>query len=207
MKKTILILLLCGCAIPRPSMCADATVRLSNYESQMPVYYQQTGTLAWRDFFGTGIFVEVWGGPVGGSLRPISIIGTETTVIPLKEPGFFDAGVGVIPGVGPGGQVELKVYAWTAAVPGDRFGLNSSGSWLQSSGSWDPQSGLAPTGPPLALPSSVIVNPTIPEPYSLTLGLLGGATLLTNKVIKTMQINSHKPKNALPQSAAILPKK
>jgi hypothetical protein len=160
---------------------ADATVRLNNYDSLMPVYYQRVGNLASGDDF----YIEVWGGPVGSgwtTMLPIIPVGATTPTIKLKEPGYFDAGIGVIRFVFENGPVTLGVRGWYGYPTYQQAasaGLSGQSlEWGQLAGSWDPQSGLTPTGPLLEMISPLEIGYPLPEPSSLMLAILGGALIL-----------------------------
>jgi hypothetical protein len=61
---------------------------------------------------GADYYVEVLGGPVGGVLIPISFAGTNTIRIKLNPDGFFDAGIGVVPGLKDNAVAEFQVRVW-----------------------------------------------------------------------------------------------
>lgn len=165
---------------------ADATIRLNNKDAQMPIFLRHVGTLATP---ADQIYIQVLAGPVGGYLSVVTPIGATTSLIRLSVPGYFDAGIGIIPGIGDAKVVDCRIQVWQALPnstgPGVFESAISVGSatWTQRSGSWDPKSVLAPSGPVLAMPSAVLVG-AIPEPSTVALGLLGGAALVTNTVIK-----------------------
>ena len=111
---------------------------------------------------------------MGGTLAPVATVGTTETVFSLKEPGFFDAGLGVIPGIPPedvGMQVTLELRAWTEATP-FKDGASGAIRFEQASGSWDPASGTAPTGVPLAMPYPLTMI-TLPEGSTFSLAAEG----------------------------------
>ena len=184
MKYVCLIIVNVMLAILPPMACADATVRLNNYDSLMPVYWREVGKLASGDDF----YVEVFGGPLGSAwngLLPITPVGATSPIIKLKEPGYFDAGIGVFPypyGVLDNRPVTLGVRGWYGAPTFEEgsFWFNSGLTpvWNQLAGSWDPKSGLAPTGPSLAMPRPLVIGFEIPEPSTVTLAILGGGLLL-----------------------------
>jgi hypothetical protein len=157
---------------------ADATVRLSNVESLMPVYWREAGNLAAGDNF----YIEVWGGPIGSADFLITPVGATTPIIKLHEPGFFNAGIGIIPQVFDNGQVTLRIRGWYGSPDyGYASAVGDSGQtylWTQLAGSWDPNSGLAPSGPSLAMPWPLEIGFAIPEPTTMTLALLGGGLVL-----------------------------
>lgn len=157
----------------------DATVQLNNKESDTPIYIIN-GVLASGD-----VYVEILSETIpGGPWSPIQIAGSSTTVLTLSQPGYFDAGVGVIPGAVDNATVNFQVRAWTGGSEYETAPYSAeTPTWSQSTGSWNPNSGLPATGPILQMPYSLILN--VPEPSSIALGILGGATLLvTNKVKK-----------------------
>ena len=164
----------------------DATIRLNNKDAQMPIFLRHVGTLATP---ADQIYIQVLAGPAGGTLIAVTPIGATTSVIELSEPGYFDAGVGIIPGIGDGKVVDCRIQLWQPLPDWTGLPRYEAGTsqwitkWTQRSGSWDPQSGLAPTGPVLAIPLSPIVG-AVPEPSTVALGILGGAALITNSVMK-----------------------
>ena len=157
------------------SAYADATVHLSSYDSHMPVLFQNSETLA----AGPDFYVEVLGGPVGGYLAPLEPIGASTPIIKLNDPGYFDAGIGVIPGVRDGGVADFQVRAWYGSPDYDHAaaGVGLSIRWTQIVGGWDPTSGVAPTGPTLQMGSPVWVGFPIPEPSVMGLAILGAGLI------------------------------
>ena len=164
----------------------DAMIRLNNKDAQMPIFLRHVGTLATP---ADQIYIQVLAGPVGGTLTAVMPIGATTSVIELSEPGYFDAGVGIIPGISDGQVVDCRIQVWQPLPgwtgPSVFESANSVGSanWTQRSGIWDPKSGLAAAGPVLALPRAVLVG-AVPEPSTVALGILGGAALITNSVMK-----------------------
>lgn len=158
----------------------DATIDLSNYESLMPIYFLQQGVLA----TGENIYIEVFARGPGGPWSPVSPIGTSDPIIHLKEPGYFDAGVGIIPLASDNSPVDIYVQAWVGPGPieGAAF-FGATASWDQASGSWNPASGLSPTGPSLQMSESLLIT-TIPEPSVLTLCISGALGLFCMPFIK-----------------------
>lgn len=154
---------------------ADATIRLNNYDSQMPIYFQQYGNLVQNGQMGldTVVYVEVLAAIPGDRWEPVLMAGTTTSVFELKEPGYFDAGVGVIPGASANSLVNLQVYCWFEKS-GVKTGETPSEGWVERAGSWDPNSGLPATGPILDIPNSIIISPVpTPEPSTTILSVLG----------------------------------
>lgn len=168
MKKALALLAaltLMGAA----NIWAAATVTLSNYDSNMPIFYNAVGTLAPLD----GTFVELIG-PNG----PVTPTGGGSSILSLAEPGFFDGGFGVVPGVADSAQAALTLRAWRGAATWDVAAERGEVSWTQATGAWDPTAvpPAAPSGPALAIPSSPLI--VVPEPSTIALGILGGAALL-----------------------------
>jgi hypothetical protein len=176
---------------------ADLTVKLSNHDSMMPIFYQTFGTLATRNDF----YVEVLAGPVGSTLIPATIAGTTETVIKLDQPGYFDGGIGVIPqydGLHDNGPVDLQVRAWTGAPTYDQsVSTGMSLRWSQFTGSWDPNSGLPPSGPTLNMTASFVVGMPIPEPSVTALGIIGSLALwlVTNRSAEGGKYSSSRSRN------------
>lgn len=124
-------------------------------------------------------YVEVWAGAVGGAQ---SLIASGN----LVEPGFFDLGAAVIPGVAGGGTASFTVKAWEGATSYDAATLKGTASWQQSSlGSFDDSIQPPPVkqGPELNMPAITIGagTPVIPEPTTIALGLLGAAALFIRR--------------------------
>ena len=181
MKLKMYIIWSGAVTILAPLAYADATVRLSNIDSLMPVYWREAGSLA----FGNDFYIEVWGGAVGSgwnAMLPITPVGSATPVIKLTEPGFFNAGIGAIPFVFENGPISLGVRGWYGSPSFEEAAMLANAGetieWIQLAGSWDPNSGLAPTGPSLAMPWPLEIGFAIPEPTTLTLAFLGAGLLL-----------------------------
>ena len=157
---------------------ADSTVRLNNRDANQPIYDNNLQTPA----FGPEYYVEVLAGPVGGVLSPITLAGSTETHFPFTEPGYFDAGVGIIPGVMDGGPADFMIRAWKKSADFVADGL--SAKWTQLTGSWNPVSGSpdAASTPVLKIPSITVINVPVPEPATIALGLLG-LTLLWGRQI------------------------
>lgn len=177
MKSYIAILIILSMDVV--SSFASATIRLNNKDSKIPIL---PANIPWV----TGdVYVEVLGGP-GTSFASVYQEGTGLTVFKVDKQGFFDAGIGIIPGVSGGTEVDLKLRVWYG--PGSFFGSSVRGEsivWSQVCGDWIPSKGFAPTGSVLRLPSSPIFElTTIPNVVSPTLGKVSGSLVLTNVQIK-----------------------
>ncbi len=151
-----------------------ATVLLNNYDSHMAIYLADGTTLAPAN---GSVYVELLGGPSADQLSPIlSTMGIATCTISANdEPGFFDNGVGVIPGVADGAMATLQLEAWQGSpnpLPGT---VGETLSWTQATGSWGPPSmnSPPPSGPSLQIPAPLVLP--VPEPSTLRLGLFAVA--------------------------------
>lgn len=177
---------------------ADSTVRLNNIDAQMPIY------LYWSGHFASGdevVYAAIYAGAAGSQSHSLYRTGTAGNdvsdyVFAVDRNGYFDAGVGIVPGlIEAGGNVELTLVAWL----GDHSGptaiptaISGSTTWSQTTGVWNPMSGTEPTGPILRIPESVVVQ-SIPESSTLTLGLMGGVVLLTTHFAKTSKRKAGNP--------------
>ena len=175
-----------------------STINMNNIDCKMPLYLYKNGNLAPVDT----TYVMILSGPAGGALSPVTPIGVNSPLIKLSQPGYFDAGVGIIPGIGPNYEITVEVIAWQSfpVNPGTYEGATFTGShlWYQFAGSWDSSSGTTPTGPSLAMTRPVLIT-GVPEPKTVALGLLGGAAMITNQVIKlqkTKKATTPEKKNA-----------
>jgi hypothetical protein len=181
MQRTILIIAL-GMQYGLAQLTyADSTVQLNNYTALMPVYYQEIGKLA----YGNDFYIEVLGGAAGESgpgLFPITPVGASSPIIRLKEPGFFDAGIGIISGVRDYADANLAVRGWYGSPTFEEAALLANAgetiTWSQITGFWDPNSGLLPTGPALEMISPLKIGVPIPEPTTLALAIVGGVLFL-----------------------------
>ena len=192
MKPYIIIALLVSSSLTR---CLGApTVQLNNIDANMPIDFLQTGTLPGKYV----IYVSV----IAHNTAPVHRAGTtgedpNDYIFKVDENGFFDAGVGVVPGAVDGqtdGFRLAAVWSWNGEPVDPQFegGVRGvSQVWSQPTGSWDPKSGLPVTGPVLQVASSVVVGSIqVPETNALTLTMFGGVALLTNSVLKAVK---HKP--------------
>ncbi len=171
---------------------ASATVKLDNYSTgtPSPIYIGTEGTLAADDAAGN-IYIQILGGPVGGTLGLVANTLGET-VFRLDPTfgayGLFDAGVGVIPGVEGGLNAELKLTIWKD-VAGSTFEAASAGlkpvyqsaPWSQLTASWPGNPTPPSTEPYLQIPAGAIVLNVVPEPSTLALGALGLVALFLRR--------------------------
>ncbi len=100
-------------------------------------------------------------------------------MIPISSiPGFFDGGVGVVPGVTAGATATFQLTGFVGTNP-LRPAPFETATWTQATGTWDdtaipPQ---PPTGPVLQVPP---LSVRAPEPTTIALGMLGlGAMFLS----------------------------
>lgn len=204
MKQYVMVLMLGLLGVAK--CMGAATVELNNKDSQRPIFYLKTGNLPG----GESIYVEVLahGGPVIRSGTTGESL--EDYVFKVDKDGYFDAGVGVVPGVVDGQPIDFVLVAGYVRPDGPLFAVTGasirgeSAVWTQKTGSWDPKSGLPATGPTLQVASSPIVGTAgvIPETNSLTLTMFGGAAFLTNSALKAVKNKSAKPQTQVAKPKA-----
>jgi hypothetical protein len=160
----------------------NATVSLNNFDSNVPVMYMATPTsTAVAGPLTANINVQLLGGPSAAQLQPVVIAGTTTSVIPLSAvDGFFDGGVGVVPGVTAGATATFELTAFTGTTPSSTF---ASAQWTQATGKWDDTPPASPPSnvPTLQIPASGVTVGAVPEPSTIALGLLGLGALLIRR--------------------------
>lgn len=132
-----------------------AIVALNNVEPDQPIFFMMPGNLA-----PIGVQVDLLGGPLGGVLTPVYMLGPHRTLFSVDQyPGYFDAGTGAVPGALGNETVQLQMRAWLGADTYEAAILRwESPVWEQTTGTWD--STLVPPQPPLA-PSLTIPAPAI----------------------------------------------
>lgn len=136
---------------------ASSTVTLNNYDALQPIFYLTSGTLA-----PVGTYVELLGGPIGGPLAPVASSSNGAGEFRIDNPGYFDAGIGVIPGVTANGLAEFQLRAWTSADSyADATYRGQTTIWQQLTGSWDSNAAppQPPSGPPAQIPSAIVIAP------------------------------------------------
>lgn len=162
MKTFLLIgLLFCGVSLI-PDAFAQATVKLNNLDRKIPITISNNTSIV----IGDDYFVEVLAGPVGGTLLPISIVGTNRTKIKLNKNGYFDGNIGVIPVVDPNESADFQIRIWRGLPTYEmawRFGLLTgySEKWTQKTGSLDMASSKNPTGPVLQISTNIYYSGSI----------------------------------------------
>ena len=134
-----------------------ATIGLNNYDSNTPLFYQNLGTL-----LPLGYSIQLLGGPLGGDLMPVYLASIlKTTVFSLTEPGFFDGGICVVPGVEGGTQAQFQLQVWKGGTSYDSATSKAQSSvFQQSTGTWDDKAvpPVPATGPSLNLQDAVIIK-------------------------------------------------
>jgi len=187
MKKLAILAALTLMSLSATCLAQKATVNLNNFDSNMAITLN--GAPVGID---QNIFVQVLGGTSATSMSPLAATDGTTKVFPINQvPGFFDGGVGVVPGVAAGGNGFFQVQAWQGAPgnPGTFAASKITGSsavFPNKVGSWNdaavPQP--PPTGEQLVIPGVIALGggiPGVPEPSTIALGLLGAGALLIRR--------------------------
>lgn len=132
---------------------ADAAVSLNNYDAGQPICYLAAGTLT----LPPGVQVQIWGGPMNAPLLPLSDT-TGRNRFDLSEPGYFDAGVGVIAGVPDNGPAQFQIRAWKDAADFDSATCRGASEiFVQTTGANPPLPEL-PTPAPLHIPAPIVLT-------------------------------------------------
>lgn len=185
MNKTIAVLASLAVMGSAAECMAAAVVNLNNYDVNIPIMYQSAAGAAIVTAPAAGTYVQLLGGAVGGTQNPVTINATTDSIINgIDDGGFFDKGVGVIPGLTDKAQADLTLRAWVGAATFDAATLKGSVSWSQATGGWNMTA--VPASPAdsitLAIPASgITIGPAVPEPSTIALGLLGAAALLIRR--------------------------
>jgi hypothetical protein len=171
-----------------------ATVAINNIDANTPVYYTATDSLPLNIMpINQNVYVQLLGGPVGGSLTPIFNLNGESAFQIDQIPGYFNGGIGMVPGVIPGGFAEFELRAWQGKKNDDfeNTFVNRAitGRWAQQTGVWNDQ--LVPQPPPTG--ESMLNQGTlifhffqiVPEPSNIALLCLGMAVLIFFRPIKS----------------------
>ena len=152
----------------------QATVSLNNFDLNNPI----------RDQFGklapAGLtHIQLLAGDNPYQLEPVLIAGTTTSIMSLVIDGFFDAGVGVIPGVEPKDNVTMEARIWMYADYYENATLSFRVQWTQETGYWNDndEPPAPPTGPVLTMPKIY----SIPEPSGISLIIFGLTILFAMK--------------------------
>jgi hypothetical protein len=153
-------------------------VQLNNFDPDRPIFSQSAGTLATP---AQNVTIQLLGGPVGGTLAPVATQQGANTFTLLAD-GYFDGGIGIVPGVTGTGPASFEFRAWTGGGTYESALNVATVRWDQPVTQWD---STPPNLPPatiaaLALPSSPTIT-VVPEPSTIALGLLGAAALLIRR--------------------------
>jgi MYXO-CTERM domain-containing protein len=185
MKRPVLIAAIFVTSISIHCRAQEATVRLNNIDSNIPIMYMASPVSIAQPAPQT-VSVQLLGGPSASQLQPVTIAGSTVSVIPISStPGFFDGGVGVVPGVTAGATATFELIVFLGTVP--YFSPTATAMWTQATGSWDDTvtPAQSATGPTLQIPGG-IPNGTpivvvLPEPSTIALGLLGLGALFVHR--------------------------
>jgi len=187
MKKLALLATITLMGVSATCFSQVATVNLNNFDSNNAIMYMATpNSPAVAAPLNLNINVELLGGPSATQLQPVTPSGGGSAVIPLSAvAGFFDGGVGVVPGVTAGATATFQLLAFVGTNPSAASGGGVSATWTEATGTWN-NAAVPPapaTGPVLNVPTGITVGAAgIPEPSTIALGLLGlGALLIRRK--------------------------
>lgn len=184
MNKTLAVLASLAVMGSAADCMAAAVVNMNNYDANFPIMFTPDGTTAPVPAAAATTYVELLGGAAGGAQSAALIGGGTTSIIQgIDDGGFFDKGFAVIPGLADKAQADLTLQAWTGAATYDAATLKGQVQWTQATGAWN-STAVPPATPDnvvLALPKSVTIGPSIPEPSTIALGLLGAAALLLRR--------------------------
>ncbi len=167
----------------------NATVLLNNFDANNAIMYLATGSSSAVAAPGSAnVNVQLLGGPSATQLLPVIPTTGGNGVIPVAGAaagglaGFFDGGVGVVPGVAANATATFQLIAFVGTDPS---GVDKSlfKTWTQATGSWDDaaQPPAPPSGPSLQVPAGITAGAVIPEPSTIALGLLGLGALLIRR--------------------------
>ena len=134
-----LITLLC---VPSAALGA-AAVWLNNYYAQCPIIGD--AQLAVDETY----HIEVLGGALGGVLVSVLPLTNQTSGIGFTEPGYFDGGIDLVPGLADGQQAEFQIHAWKRNQPWSTG--RYSAHWTQATGAY-PATNNSPAPMELRIP-------------------------------------------------------
>jgi hypothetical protein len=168
-------------------------VFFSNLYSEKPVYYLEEGTLA------TKFYAQVLGGPPGGTLTPIALVGEQQPHVATNyAPGFFDDAVAFVPGVAPRESAEFVVRVWTGATNYAAAPFKGqSARWTQVTG-YDTFGGPPPVIARLQIPAPVILTPVPPEEQAQAMATV------SNGVVTVITLTHGGSEYVVPPTVAIL---
>ena len=167
--RSIALLSLLALLAPFPGRCfGAAAVLLNNYDANTTVFL-------WAgEVVGSGWYVEIYGGADRASVAPLWSTGGGNGVFALSD-GFFDGGIGNVPGLADHATATFTAYAWQGAntVGGWQTAMYvDAATWTQATGANTPPN--LPSPATLNFPSIIV----LPEPTTLALGMVGAAVLL-----------------------------
>jgi hypothetical protein len=165
--KKVLSVLAALTVVGSASCFGAAAVSLNNYDANTPVFYQTEGNKA-----GAGCYIAIF----SGADAVASTSGGATIFSLADDPGFFDGGIGNVPGLADNAPATFTAIAWKG--DGTAAGMaaaleKGTVTWTQNTGANSPPN--LPSPAVLNLPSLLI---PIPEPTTIALGLIGAAGLL-----------------------------
>ena len=182
MNKLILLITFTASIVNAYGPCG--ALMLDNIDANngqgVPVYYLKEGTFAPS---GQNIFVQVLAGPDVNSLTPATYTDNTPNIIPMGNSfsgnGFFDGGVGIVPGVVDNGLAAVQIRIWVGTSGFDDASQHyQSPTWTQITGVWDPDSlPQVLVGTPLQMPFTSMLITDVPEPSTIALGLMGAVAL------------------------------
>ncbi|MBI5773471.1 MAG: PEP-CTERM sorting domain-containing protein [Verrucomicrobia bacterium] len=182
MKKIVKILgVIAAVALCGFSATAQITgpVFYNSYDANLSFFIGNTSTPAADD--GT-VFFQIFAG--GNPLTPSGAGSTSVNLIAADAP-FFDYGVAYTGQANDATGVAFRIEAWKGA-PGSTF-ASSVGVTPTAELNWTQTVGNQPAvGTPTALPltfggASSLVLTVVPEPATITLGILGGVAILARR--------------------------
>lgn len=103
-------LVVCAWMTCASSIRGEATIDLNNFFPDRPFYLLEPGVYA----SGSDVYVEVWGGPVGGTMLPIpNAFGAKRFNLVFE--GYFDGMVGLMTNLTGYSTGQFQVRIWKGA--------------------------------------------------------------------------------------------
>ena len=152
----------------------EATIDLNNFSPDRPFYLLEPGAYA----SGSDVYVEVWGGPVGGPMQPVPNA-YGVTRFNLVFDGYFDGMVGLMTNLTGYSTGQFQVRIWKGASTFESAPLKALSSvFTQATGNYIRTSPPVPAqGVPLLIPESLvlrhIVSPSIVTPPQSRTAVVG----------------------------------
>jgi hypothetical protein len=188
MKKHILTLVAAVGALSAISVMAQGTIDLNSFDGAAGAGITLRGTNGAPLPNGYG-YIEVWGGANAGSLQPIVSVGLSSAIYPVGTgaagPGAFDAGYGVVNGLGANSNGVFVIEVWNGASS-YAGAQGTAGAFWGTSGTFASTTGTVippPPGAPIpgtlnSLADIQVTMTAIPEPATFALAGLSAASLL-----------------------------